>query len=74
MSEYGHSSEEHAPHVSSPISVPWVVAAALISATGILSLWWGAEQIDWPYFVIGTLLVLVAVLMFLNDRAGLDHA
>ncbi|MGI0154999.1 MAG: hypothetical protein ACREDE_02520 [Thermoplasmata archaeon] len=60
--------------MSSPISVPWVVVASVIAAVGLLVLWQGATNLYWPDFVGGPLLVLVAVLMLLNDRAGLDHA
>jgi hypothetical protein len=74
MSEYGAPSEEHAHHVSSPISVPWVVLASLISAVGLLLLWQAVTTLLWYYFGGGALFVLVSVLMFLNDRAGLDHA
>jgi hypothetical protein len=74
MSEYGTATEEHAHHVSSPISVPWVVGASVISGVGVLSLWQGVTTLGWYYFVGGSLLVLLGILMFLNDRAGLDHA
>lgn len=74
MSEYGSAAEERGHHVSSPISVPWVVGAALVSGLGVLVLWQGVTTLGWYYFVGGSLLVLVGVLMFLNDRAGLDHA
>jgi hypothetical protein len=74
MSEYAGTAEEHGRHAVSPISVPWVVGAALLAAAGLLVLWQAVTTIEWVYFVIGTLLVFVSTLMFLNDRAGLDHA
>ncbi|MGI0071958.1 MAG: hypothetical protein ACRECT_07860 [Thermoplasmata archaeon] len=74
MSEYGGASEEPAPHAVSPISVLWVIVASVISAAGLLVLWVAVTDLDWVYFVLGPLVVLVGVLMFLNDRAGLDHA
>jgi hypothetical protein len=74
MSEHATAAEGHAHHVSSPISVPWVIAASLIAAAGLLVLWQGATTLDPIYFLGGPVLVLIATLMFLNDRAGLDHA
>lgn len=74
MSEYGPAHEERAHHVSSPISVPWVILASLIAAGGLLLLWQGATTLAWYYFVGGSLLVLIGFLMLMNDRAGLDHA
>lgn len=74
MSEYAVKSEDHSHHVSSPISVLWVVVASLVCAGGLTALWWGLMIISWPYFVAGPLLVLLGTLMLLNPRAGLDHA
>ena len=74
MSEYGAASEGHAHHVSSPISVTWVVLASLLCAAGLLILWWGLMMLSWPYFVLGPWFVLAGCLMFLNPRAGWDHA
>ncbi|MGA8303946.1 MAG: hypothetical protein WA691_00745 [Thermoplasmata archaeon] len=73
MSEYSGAPEEHAHHVSSPISVVWVVVASLLSGVGLLLIWMWLTTFSWT-FSFGPLLVFVGVLMFLSDRAGLDRA
>ncbi len=74
MSEYATGAGDHSHHVSSPISVTWVVAASLLCAVGLTLLWWGLMTISWPYFVLGPLFVFAGTLMLLDQRAGLDHA
>jgi hypothetical protein len=74
MSEYGGPSESHPHHVSSPISLPWVVLASLLCGLGlflVLGLW--LATFEWIYFV-GVIPVFLGGLMFLSPRAGLDHA
>jgi hypothetical protein len=74
MSEYGGTSEPHHGHVQrSPISVAWVIAAAVICGLGLLGVWWWLETFDWLFFP-SLFLVIGGALMFMNDRAGLDHA
>jgi lipoprotein signal peptidase len=70
MSEYG---EAHGHVERSPISVGWVVLASLVCGAGIFFLWLWLDTFDWLYFP-GFVLVIVGAIMFLNDRAGLDHA
>jgi hypothetical protein len=74
MSEYSVHAPDHAHHVSSPISVPWVVVASILCSVGLTLLWWGLMTISWPYFVVGPLVVLAGTVMLLNPRAGWDHA
>ena len=63
----------HGEHAISPISVPWVVAAALISAAGLFVIWWWLYTFNLE-FAWGPFLVFIGCLMFLNPRAGWDHA
>ena len=73
MSEGTATAGSPAHHVSSPISVAWVIAAALISGAGLVVIWMWLETFSWTVSW-GPFLVLVGMLMFLSDRAGLDHA
>jgi hypothetical protein len=74
MSEYGSAhAEEHGHGVASPISVPWVVAAAILCALGLSLIWYWLTTFDWIYFT-GPFVVLAGALMLMNHRAGLDHA
>jgi hypothetical protein len=77
MSEYGGPSAGHGhaeSHVErSPISIGWVVLASLVCGAGIFLVWYWLETFDWLYFP-GLVLVIVGAMMFMNDRAGLDHA
>jgi len=72
MSEHA-SLSAHAAHTASPISLPWVVAAALISAAGLVVIWWWLYTFNLE-FGWGPFLVLIGCLMFLDRRAGWDHA
>lgn len=73
MSGYGAPSEPPAHHAVSPISVPWVVLASVLCGLGLLLVWMWLTTFQWVYFT-GIIPVFVGGLMFLNDRAGLDHA
>ena len=73
MSEYGDASESHGHVTKSPISVAWVIAASVICGIGITGVWWYVTTFDWLYFPF-VFLVIGGALMFMNDRAGLDHA
>jgi hypothetical protein len=73
MSEYADAAGTKEHHVRSPISIPWVVGAALLSGVGITLLWWWVTTFQWLFFS-GVLFVLAGSMMFLNHRAGLDHA
>jgi hypothetical protein len=73
MSGYGHAPEGHAPHVSSPISVPWVILASVLVGVGLTLIWMWVTTFSWIFFT-GPLLVFVGAVMFLNPRAGWDHA
>jgi|HubBroStandDraft_1064217.scaffolds.fasta_scaffold28026_3 hypothetical protein len=73
MSEYGAASEVHTHHVSSPISVPWVVLASVLCGVGLTLVWEWLTTFQWIWFS-GVVLVFIGAMMFLNDRAGLDHA
>jgi hypothetical protein len=74
MSAHATMPDGHPHHVSSPISVPWVIVASLAAAAGLLLLWQAVTTMNPLYFLGGPILVLIGTLMFLNDRAGLDHA
>lgn len=55
----------------------WVIAASVIGALGLLVIWMWLTELTAPVswmWSFGPFLVLISVLMFLNDRAGLDHA
>lgn len=73
MSGYGTPSEGHSHHAASPISIPWVVLAALLCGVGLLLVAVWLLTFSWIYFA-GIVPVFVGALMFFNDRAGLDHA
>ncbi|MGA9840663.1 MAG: hypothetical protein WBF81_02070 [Thermoplasmata archaeon] len=73
MAEYGGAAKGHSAHVKSPISVPWIVVASVLCGVGITLVWWWLETFQWVFFS-GVLVTFVGAMMFLNDRAGLDHA
>jgi hypothetical protein len=74
MSEYAAPAEAKGHHVRSPISVLWVVAASILSGLGLVLLWWFLEVFQLVWLGGGILLVLVGCLMFMDRRAGWDHA
>jgi len=73
MTEHAAGGAEHGHGVASPISVLWVIAASLIAAAGLFLIAMWLLTFMWVYF-LGPFLVLASILMFLNRRAGLDHA
>jgi hypothetical protein len=74
MSEYGGAPDPHHSHVAkSPISVGWVVLASVLCGLGLVGVWWWLETFDWLFFP-SIVLVIGGAMMFLSDRAGLDHA
>jgi hypothetical protein len=73
MSEYANAAETKDHHARSPISVLWVIGAAVLCGIGLTLLWWWLETFQWLFFS-GVLFVLAGGLMFLSPRAGWDHA
>jgi hypothetical protein len=73
MSGYGGPSVGHGHVERSPISVGWVILASVLCGIGLILVWEWLTTFDWVYFP-GAALVIIGALMFLNDRAGLDHA
>ena len=73
MSDYGSASGGHGHVQKSPISVAWVVLAAVLGGLGIFLVFEWLYTFDWVFFP-GIALVIGSTLMFLNSRAGLDHA
>ncbi|HTW39639.1 MAG TPA: hypothetical protein VMF04_02115 [Thermoplasmata archaeon] len=73
MSEYADAPATKDHHARSPISVLWVVAAALLCGAGLTLLWWWVTTFQWLFFS-GVLFVLAGTVMFMNERAGWDHA
>jgi hypothetical protein len=65
-SEHGHAQR-------SPISVPWVIAAALLIGAGIWVLSYMLLEFD-GFYLIGIAPVVLGSLMLFDKRAGLDHA
>ncbi|MCI4365496.1 MAG: hypothetical protein L3K10_05490 [Thermoplasmata archaeon] len=60
-------------HVSSPISVPWVVLSAVLVGVGLFFVWWWVTTFDWLYF-LGVAPCVLGGLMLFSRRAGLDSA
>jgi hypothetical protein len=73
MSEFGEHGSVHGHVARSPISVGWVVLASLLCGAGIFLVWYWLFTFNWAFFP-GFILVIVGAIMFLNPRAGLDHA
>jgi hypothetical protein len=72
MTEHA-GAQVHGHGVASPISVLWVIAASIVAAAGIFMMAMWLLTYDYLY-LLGPWVVLLSVLMFLNHRAGLDHA
>lgn len=70
MAGYAHSSS--APS-KSPVSIPWVVLAALLAGIGIFSMILWLYTFQWIYFG-GILPILTGTLMLFDRRAGADSA
>ncbi|HTT14830.1 MAG TPA: hypothetical protein VMG81_03505 [Thermoplasmata archaeon] len=66
MVEPGHG-------VKSPISIGWVIGAALLCGLGLFALAYWLITFSWLYFA-GVIPVIVGALMLFNPRAGWDHA
>jgi hypothetical protein len=73
MSAHVPATAAHGAHAASPISVPWVVAASVISAAGLFVIWWWLYTFNLE-FGWGPFLVFIGLLMFMDKRAGWDHA
>jgi hypothetical protein len=73
MSDYGGPRPEAVhDHAASPISVPWVVLAALCMGGGIfLIAYWLLTAFNWLWFS-GFPLATIGGVMLLSRRAGLD--
>jgi len=70
----GYGSPTRASHAPNSISIPWVVAAAILSGVGVfLVLTWLITSFDWIYFV-GVVPAGAGALMFFDERAGSSHA
>lgn len=61
------------PHAKTPISVPWVVLAALLIGGGVLLISTWLTYFNWIYFS-GVFLLLIGGLMLFSPRAGIDHS
>jgi hypothetical protein len=74
MSGYGdsHSAPSHA-HAKSPISVGWVVFAAVLIGIGLLLIAYFLLTFNLLYF-IGIAPCVVGGLLFFSRRTGLDSA
>ncbi|MCI4372577.1 MAG: hypothetical protein L3K02_02900 [Thermoplasmata archaeon] len=74
MSGYGgaHSTAPHG-HVSSPISVGWVVVSAVLIGTGLFMLAYWLLTFNW-FFFLGIAPCVAGGLMLFSRRAGLDSA
>ncbi|MGA8665023.1 MAG: hypothetical protein WB809_08195 [Thermoplasmata archaeon] len=74
MSGYGDGHHGAAPaHVRSPISVGWVVLAALLIGVGLFFVAYWLYMFD-LWYSFGIALVVIGGLMLFHPRAGLDHA
>jgi hypothetical protein len=74
MSGYGgaHAAPAHG-HVSSPISVPWVVLSAVLIGLGLFMLAYWLLTFNW-FFFLGIAPCLAGGLMLFSRRAGVDSA
>jgi hypothetical protein len=78
MSYPDGSVEAHAHEGAGSISVPWVIASALLCGLGLWLIAYWLLNITggpggWIYF-LGVPILIGGALMFLNPRMGLDHA
>ncbi|GEM_PF-1528383 len=75
MAGYPTPSSVPVRHVDAPntLSVPWVIAAALLIAIGIFAVVYFLISFQLE-FLGGIALVLGGTLMLLDPRAGSDHA
>ncbi|HXW66487.1 MAG TPA: hypothetical protein VEL82_01180 [Thermoplasmata archaeon] len=73
MASYGSAHGGHGHVTKSPISVAWVVLAALLGGAGIFLIFEWLFTFNWVFFP-GIALVIGCTLMLLDRRAGLDHA
>jgi hypothetical protein len=73
MAEGASAHPPHPAHVASPISIGWVVLAALMIGIGLgIVAYWQITQ-NWLYF-LGLVPTVLGGLMLMSPRAGLDHA
>lgn len=63
----------HARHPGGPISVPWVILAALLIGIGLFGLAYMVYYLD-VELLPASLLVLIGCLMLFSPRAGADRA
>jgi membrane-bound ClpP family serine protease len=70
-----HSASGAPAHVSVPgtISIPWVIAAAVLVGVGLLILLYFLLSFNWLYLV-GVAPVVVGGMMLFDRRAGPDHS
>ena len=67
-----HATVSHAV-VKSPISVPWVILSAILCGVGIMAMMYWLVTSEWIFFA-GVIPCLIGALMFLDPRAGANHA
>lgn len=77
MSAVGHEhAAEGSAHSSSqvhPISIPWVVFAAILCGIGLFLISYWVIFFYWPAFS-GVLFVLAGAILLFNRRTGIDRA
>ncbi|MHB1435780.1 MAG: hypothetical protein ACYCPN_07030 [Thermoplasmata archaeon] len=75
MSGYGSHAPAHGAHPKTPLSVPWIVAAAVLIGIGLTVMSYFLTYItttaDWT-LIPGSVLLAVGFWMLMNRRAGLD--
>jgi hypothetical protein len=71
----GYGSPRRTSHAPNSLSVPWVIAAAILSGIGIFLVltWLITSFVHWIYF-LGVIPAGAGALMFFDERAGSSHA
>jgi hypothetical protein len=72
MAAASHALQTHRV-TKSPISIPWVIAAALLCGIGIMGLMYWLVTSQGIYFA-AVIPCIAGALMFLDPRAGANHA
>lgn len=73
MAGYGAARGSTSHGETSPISLAWVILAALVAGVGVflVALW--LITFNWLFFP-GAIIVAISMVMFLSPRMGLDHS
>ncbi|MGA7922762.1 MAG: hypothetical protein WCA77_02165, partial [Thermoplasmata archaeon] len=72
--EGSHDEHPHGGHgEKTPISLPTVIASAVLIGAGLFSIIYWLLTFDWLWFG-GVFLVLAGALLFFSRRTGLDHS